>query len=196
MKIDCGEGYIGEIQQFGLLYSIDKLYGGESNGTATCTHIMDPVAPYKKPPPVVIVCSVDELKEEEFEYCEVDRRFSIGEIGEDEFDQEKRVIANKFLPEEERVSDEIMNLPYVDPNLHEVWNATILGLEIPENPDTEQDVVDKNIDPECLYDSRKDGKKASTLWYDTDSYTKFLDYFAEKCYYQSTCEFKPDEVGF
>ena len=26
--VDCGAGYIGELQQFGFLYTIDKLYGG------------------------------------------------------------------------------------------------------------------------------------------------------------------------
>lgn len=98
---------------------------------------MDPVATYKKPPPVVIVCSKDEMKEEEYEYCEADRKFSIGEFGEDEYEQEKRVIANRFVPEEERIPDEIINLPFDNPNFHEVWNATLLGLEIPENPDTE-----------------------------------------------------------
>jgi hypothetical protein len=64
-----------------------------------------------------------------------------------------------------------------------------LGIEIPEEKDAEQDVVEINIDPYCLYDSRKDGNKASSLWYNKESFVKFQEFFTENCYYKSSCNF-------
>ena len=32
IEVDCGTGYVNEVQQFGFLYTIDKLYGGDSDG--------------------------------------------------------------------------------------------------------------------------------------------------------------------
>jgi len=68
------------MQQFGFLYTIDKIWGGNSEGHATCKNIENPSLPYKKPPPVVIVCVEEEMDSEEFKLCEIDRLESIGEI--------------------------------------------------------------------------------------------------------------------
>ena len=32
VQVDCGAGYIGELTEFGFLYTIDKVYGGPSDG--------------------------------------------------------------------------------------------------------------------------------------------------------------------
>ena len=51
VSIDCGEGYIGELQEFGFLYQFDKLYGGDSVASERCKFIEDPQIRYKKPAP-------------------------------------------------------------------------------------------------------------------------------------------------
>ena len=61
--------------------------------------------------------------------------------------------------------------------MHEIWDADLLGLEIPENRETEQDVVEINIDPTCRYDPRRDGGRASSLWVDKDALEKFEEFF-------------------
>lgn len=111
VTVDCGNGYIGEIQQFGFLYEIDKVYGGKSDGEATCNNIMDPTASYKIPPPVVITCSEDDLDDQGYDLCEVERRFSIGELTEEEYLQENRVVKNSYLPDDERLPDDVINEP-------------------------------------------------------------------------------------
>lgn len=84
IEVDCGSGYVNEMQQFGFLYKIDKLWGGDSEGEATCNSIEDPMAPYKKPPPVIIVCDEEEMDSDIFELCEIDRKESIEEISPEE----------------------------------------------------------------------------------------------------------------
>ena len=137
IDVSCGEGYIGEIQQFGFLYNIDKLYGGESNGTATCKHIMEPTAEYKKPALVIIECSEDELGDEDFDLCDLERRNSLGEFGEDEYLIEVEIVLNRYLPDDEKISEEEIRQKWLTANLHEIWSAEALDLEIPEAPDTE-----------------------------------------------------------
>ena len=100
IEVSCGDGYIGEVQQFGFLYNIDKLYGGESEGNATCKHIMEPTTEYKKPAPVIVECIEDELGDEDLALCELDKRQSLGEFGEDEYLVERDIVLNKFLPED------------------------------------------------------------------------------------------------
>ena len=56
--------------------------------------------------------------------------------------------------------------------------------------------MDINIDPKCLYNPRIDGKKASNLWYDKDSYELFQNYFVKHCYYKQKCVLDPDEIGY
>ena len=58
MSVDCGEGYIGELQDFGFLYQYDKLYGGDSIASERCKFIEDPQIRYKKPVPKPI-CTED-----------------------------------------------------------------------------------------------------------------------------------------
>ena len=36
IKVDCGEGHIGMLEEFGFLYKKDKSYGAESDGEARC----------------------------------------------------------------------------------------------------------------------------------------------------------------
>jgi hypothetical protein len=36
VSVDCGDGYIGELKEFGFLYDFDKKWGGESEGGPTC----------------------------------------------------------------------------------------------------------------------------------------------------------------
>lgn len=74
IKVDCGTGYVNEMQQFGFLYTIDKIWGGESEGEATCNHIENPQLPYKKQPPIMIDCNEDEMERDEFQLCEIDRK--------------------------------------------------------------------------------------------------------------------------
>ena len=42
VSVDCGAGYIGQLSVFGFLYTIDKEYGGKSDGQAFCDHVEDP----------------------------------------------------------------------------------------------------------------------------------------------------------
>ena len=42
------------------------------------------MAPYKKPPPVMIICNEDEMETDEFLHCEINRKESIGEITKEE----------------------------------------------------------------------------------------------------------------
>jgi hypothetical protein len=46
------------------LYTIDKVYGGPSDGEATCSHIENPMDPYKIPPPFIRVCDENELEDD------------------------------------------------------------------------------------------------------------------------------------
>ena len=50
---------------------MDKVYGGDSEGQASCDHVENPMAEYKKPPPVIIVCNEEEMEMMEFLRCEV-----------------------------------------------------------------------------------------------------------------------------
>lgn len=52
--------------EFGFLYTMDKLYGGPSDGEATCRHIENPMEPYEFPVPEPIVCNEDEMEEEDY----------------------------------------------------------------------------------------------------------------------------------
>ena len=51
MSVDCGEGYIGKLKEFGFLYQFDKLYGGDSVASERCKFIENPMIRYKKPAP-------------------------------------------------------------------------------------------------------------------------------------------------
>jgi hypothetical protein len=80
--------------------------------------------------------------------------------------------------------------------MHEIWNGTELGIELPPDLNTEKEMVDVNIDPMCLYDPRKDGKKSSNLWYNKESFAKFNEYYSKNCFYKSKCVLDPVKVGF
>ena len=51
VTVDCGQGYIGELLEFGFLYQFDKLYGGDSIASERCKFIENPMIRYKKPAP-------------------------------------------------------------------------------------------------------------------------------------------------
>ena len=72
VTVDCGEGYIGQLKEFGFLYKKDKVYGGDSDGNATCRHIEEPMDYYKMPPLVPIICNNEEMEELEYEICLID----------------------------------------------------------------------------------------------------------------------------
>jgi hypothetical protein len=67
---------------------------------------MEPTAEYKKPAPVIIECSKDELGDEDFDMCEVERRQAIGEFGEDEYLIELEIVLNRYLPDDEKIPEE------------------------------------------------------------------------------------------
>ena len=56
ISIDCGNGYLGEIKEFGFLYKNDKEWGGDTEGEAVCQNIEDPYFTYKKPEEEPIIC--------------------------------------------------------------------------------------------------------------------------------------------
>lgn len=60
---------------------------------------MNPTAEYKKPAPVIIECNEDELSDEDWDLCEIERRQAAGELGEDEYKIEFEIVLNKYLPE-------------------------------------------------------------------------------------------------
>ena len=51
VHVDCGDGYIGELQSFGFLYKFDKQYGDDTIASERCKYIEDPQIRYKKPAP-------------------------------------------------------------------------------------------------------------------------------------------------
>ena len=59
---------------------------------------MEPTAEYKKPALVIIECSEDELGDEDFDLCDLERRNSLGEFGEDEYLIELEIVLNRYLP--------------------------------------------------------------------------------------------------
>ena len=79
VSVSCGAGYIGELKEFGFLYTVDKAYGGKSEGQATCDHIENPTASYKKPALVQYNCSIEE-DETEKEICELNKAAQDGDI--------------------------------------------------------------------------------------------------------------------
>ena len=63
---------------------MDKIYGGNSEGQATCDHHENPMADYKKPPPVVYNCEELEEDTDEFEICTIKKSLQNEEITQDE----------------------------------------------------------------------------------------------------------------
>ena len=91
--VDCGEGYIGELKEFGFLYKEDKVYGGESDGSATCKHIEEPMDYYKQPPIIPIVCNEEEIDDVmEYKICLIDQKFQRKEITEPEMIAQKDLL--------------------------------------------------------------------------------------------------------
>jgi hypothetical protein len=61
---------------------------------------MEPTTEYKKPAAVIVECIEDELGDEDLALCQLDKRQSLGEFGEDEYLVERDIVLNKFLPED------------------------------------------------------------------------------------------------
>ena len=72
VDVDCGEGVIEKIINFGFMFNYDQQYGGFANGTAMCYHIENPMETYKWQEPEEITCDEDELGPYQYEICEVD----------------------------------------------------------------------------------------------------------------------------
>ena len=74
-----------------------------------------------------------------------------------------------------------------------MWNND--SVKIPEEFDTEQAIgAAINTDPICSYNPKK--KKQSRLFKDKASEEKFEKYFNDNCFYQSTCKFDLEEIGY
>ena len=74
-----------------------------------------------------------------------------------------------------------------------MWNND--SVKIPEEFDTEQAIgAAINTDPICSYNPKK--KKQSRLFKDKASEEKFEKYFNDNCFYQSTCKFDREEIGY
>lgn len=90
--VDCGQGYIGELKEFGFLYKEDKVYGGLSDGEATCRHLEEPMDFYKLPLIVPIKCDPDVIEGQELINCKIDQKFQNGELTEQEWILERHGI--------------------------------------------------------------------------------------------------------
>jgi hypothetical protein len=88
------------------MYDYDQEYGFESNGTAMCNHIENPMEIYKYKEPEPITCDEDELGLFEFEICKVDLKVQQGELTEEEAEFEYCLI--------EEEGDEKKCLPAVE----------------------------------------------------------------------------------
>ena len=74
-----------------------------------------------------------------------------------------------------------------------LWNNK--SVEIPEEFDTEQALGRPiNTDPICSFNPKK--KKQSRLFKNKASEEKFEKYFEENCFYESTCVFDKEKMGY
>ena len=63
------------------------------------------------------------------------------------------------------------------------WNRPE-DLETPENIDTEQQITNPNIDPECNFELKIHKRKTSSLFVDRAAQDKFMEYYTETCNYK------------